>query len=133
MELDSVQVTDIALEESVMQAMNKIIAEEKNKQAIIREAEGRKASLILDAEADRAVKKLIGEGMALQRQEIALGFKESVMEMKSIDDSLSAAAILDFLIVSSRLETLEKVGKNNAKIIYLNENLEGKSTSLVGA
>jgi hypothetical protein len=55
------------------------------------------------------------------------------MEMKSIDDSLSAAAILDFLIVSSRLETLEKIGKDNAKIIYLNENLEGKSTSLVGA
>jgi regulator of protease activity HflC (stomatin/prohibitin superfamily) len=72
MELDSVQVTDIALEESVMQAMNAIIAEEKRKQAVIREAEGRKASLILDAEADRAVKKLIGEGMALQRQEIAL-------------------------------------------------------------
>jgi len=31
MELDSVQVTDIALEESVMQAMNKIIEEEKRK------------------------------------------------------------------------------------------------------
>ena len=133
MELDSVQVTDIVLEESVMAAMNKIIAEEKRKQAVIREAEWRKASMILDAEADRAVKKLIGEGMALQRQEIALGFKESVMEMKSIDDSLSAAAILDFLIVSSRLETLEKVGKDNAKVIYLNENLEWRSTSLVGA
>jgi hypothetical protein len=53
--------------------------------------------------------------------------------MKSIDDTLSAAAILDFLIVSSRLETLEKVGKNNAKIVYLNENLEGKATTLVGA
>lgn len=133
MELDSVQVTDIVLEESVMQAMNKIIAEEKRKQAIIREAEWRKASMILDAEADRAVKKLIGEWMALQRQEIALWFKESVMEMKSIDDSLSAAAILDFLIVSSRLETLEKVWKENAKVIYLNENLEWRSTSLVGA
>lgn len=59
MELDSVQVTDIALEESVMQAMNKIIEEEKKKQALIREAEGRKAAQILDAEADRAVKQLI--------------------------------------------------------------------------
>lgn len=133
MELDSVQVTDIALEESVMQAMNKIIEEEKNKQALIRQAEGRKASVILDAEADRAVKKLIWEGMALQRMEIAKWFKESVEEMKSIDDSLSAAAILDFLIVSSRLETLEKVGKDNAKIVYINENLEGRSTTLVGA
>lgn len=133
MELDSVQVTDIALEESVMQAMNKIIEEEKKKQALVREAEGRKAAVILDAEADRSVKKLIWEGMALQRMEIARWFKESVAEMKNIDDSLTAAGILDFLIVSSRLETLEKVGKNNAKIVYLNENLEGKATTLVGA
>ena len=133
MELDSVQVTDIALEESVMQAMNRIIEEEKNKQAIIRQAEGRKASAILDAEADRSVKQLIWEGMALQRMEIAKWFKESVEEMKSIDDTLTAAGILDFLIVSTRLETLEKIGKDNAKIVYLNENLEGKSSTLVGA
>lgn len=133
MELDSVQVTDIALEESVMQAMNKIIEEEKKKQALVREAEWRKAAVILDAEADRSVKKLIGEGMALQRMEIARWFKESVAEMKSIDDSLSAASILDFLIVSSRLETLEKVWKDNAKIVYINENLEWRSTTLVWA
>lgn len=133
MELDSVQVTDIALDESVMQAMNKIIEEEKKKQALVREAEWRKAAVILDAEADRAVKKLIWEGMALQRMEIAKWFKESVAEMQWIDKSLTAAGILDFLIVSSRLETLEKVGKDNAKIVYLNENLEGKMTTLVGA
>lgn len=133
MELDSVQVTDISLDPWVMDAMNQIISEEKKKLALIRQAEWRKASLILDAEADKEVKKLIGQGMALQRQEIAKGFKESVEEMQSIDETLTAAQILEFLITSSRLETLEKVGKDNAKLIYLNENLEGKSTSLVGA
>jgi len=132
MELDSVQVTDIALEAGVMQAMNQIITEEKKKQSIIREAEGRKASVILDAEADKEVKKLIGQGMALQRQEIAKGFKESVVEMQTIDDTLSAKDILEFLIVSARLETLEKIGKDNAKLVYLNENLEGKAASLIG-
>lgn len=133
MELDSVQVTDISLEPNVMQAMNQIVAEEKRKKAIITEAEGRKASLILDAEADKEVKKLIGEGMALQRQEIARWFKESVAEMQVIDSTLSAKDILDFLIVSSRLEALEKIGKDNAKLIYVNENLEGKTSSLVWA
>lgn len=133
MELDSVQVTDISLDPWVMDAMNQIISEEKKKLALIRQAEWRKASLILDAEADKEVKKLIGQWMALQRQEIAKGFKESVEEMQSIDETLTAAQILEFLITSSRLETLEKVGKDNAKLIYLNENLEGKSTSLVGA
>jgi len=71
MELDSVQVTDILLEEGVMSAMNQIITEEKKKLALIREAEGRKASSVLDAEAEKEVKKLIGQGMALQRYEIS--------------------------------------------------------------
>jgi regulator of protease activity HflC (stomatin/prohibitin superfamily) len=133
MELDSVQVTDISLEPKVMEAMNQIVAEEKMKKALITSAEARKAESILDAEADKEVKQLIGAGMALQRMEIAKGFKESVEEMQVIDDSLSAKDILDFLIVSSRLETLEKVGDKNAKVIYLNENLEGRSTSLTGA
>lgn len=132
MELDSVQVTDISLEAGVMQAMNQIVTEDKKKQSIIREAEGRKASVILDAEADREVKQLIGQGMALQRQEIAKWFKQSVIEMQAIDSSLSAKDILDFLIVSSKLETMEKIGKDNAKVIYINENMEGKSASLIG-
>lgn len=131
MELDSVQVTDITLEAGVMQAMNQIVTEEKKKLALIREAEGRKAAQILNAEADREVKKLIGEGMALQRQEIAKWFRESVIEMKEIDPSLSARDILDFLITSSRLETLEKIGKDNAKLVYLNDSLEGKQASLL--
>ncbi len=132
MELDSVQVTDILLEAWVMNAMNQIITEEKKKLALIREAEGRKASSILDAEADREVKKLLGQGMALQRQEISRWFKESVVEMQSIDTSLTAKDILAFLITSSRLETLEKIGKDNVKLVYLNENLEGKTASLIG-
>ena len=115
-----------------MSAMNQIITEEKKKLALVREAEGHKAAAILNAEADREVKKLIGQGMALQRQEIAKGFKESVTEMQMIDPSLTAKHILDFLITSSRLETLEKVGKDNAKVVYINENLEGKAASLIG-
>ncbi len=132
MELDSVQVTDILLEEGVMNAMNQIITEEKKKLAIIREAEGRKASSVLDAEAEKEVKKLIGQGMALQRYEISRGFKDSVTEMQAIDASLSAKDILDFLITSSRLETLEKIGKDNAKVVFVNENIEGKFASMMG-
>jgi hypothetical protein len=29
------------------------------------------------------------------------------------------------------VEVLEKIGQNNAKVIYINENLEGKSASLI--
>jgi len=78
MELDSVQVVDIQLDQKVIEAMNNVVASQKNKTAAITEAEGSKQSQILTAEGEKEVKKLIGEGMALQREAIAKGFKDSI-------------------------------------------------------
>ena len=44
--------------------------------------------------------------------------------IKTADSSLTAEKVLQFLLDSSRIETLGNIGDNNAKIIYLNENLE---------
>lgn len=131
MELDSVQVIDIVLDSQVVQAMNQVVASQKLKTAAITEAEWRKQAEILRAEWDKQVKRLIGEGMAEQRKAIADGFQESIEKIKSSDKNLSGTEILAFLLNSSRIETLEKVGQNNAKIIYINENLEGKSASMI--
>lgn len=131
MELDSVQVKDIQLDASVMEAMNNVVSAQKNKQAAITEAEGRKQGDILNAEADKEVKKLLGEGMALQREAIAKWFSQSIGEIKAQDKNLQGAQVLEFLLASSRIETLEKIGHNNAKVIYLNENLEGKMASMI--
>lgn len=131
MELDSVQVKDIKLDNRVLDAMNSVVASAKNKLAAINDAEWRKQSDILSAEADKQVKKLIGEGMALQREAIANWFKNSIEEIKSSDSNLKWSQILDFLLASSRIETLEKIGHDNAKVIYVNENLEGKMASLI--
>lgn len=59
MELDSVQVKDIALDKNVEEAMNAVVSAQKMKKAAITEAEGRKQSDILKAEADKEVKKLL--------------------------------------------------------------------------
>ena len=133
MELDSVQVVDIQLDQKVVEAMNNVVASQKNKIAVITEAEGTKQSQILAAEGDKEVKKLLGEGMALQREAIAKWFKNSIGEIQATDKSLKGKDVLDFLLNSSRIETLEKVGQNNAKIIYVNENLEGKSASMINS
>jgi regulator of protease activity HflC (stomatin/prohibitin superfamily) len=50
MELDSVQVVDIQLDQKVVEAMNNVVASQKNKVAVITEAEGQKQSQILSAE-----------------------------------------------------------------------------------
>lgn len=130
--LDSVQVVDIVLDANVISAMNQVVSAQKFKTAAITEAEGKKQSEILKAEGDKEVKRLIGEGMAEQRKAIAMGFQESIEKIKGIDSSLSWQHILEFLLNSSRIETLEKIGTDNAKVIYVNENLEGKQASLIG-
>lgn len=130
MELDSVQVKDIQLDATVMEAMNNVVSAKKNKLAFITEAEGRKQSDILNAEADKEVKKLLGEGMALQREAIAKWFSQSIDEIKNSDGNLSEKEILEFLLASSRIETLEKIGHSNAKVIYVN-GLEGKMASMI--
>ncbi len=125
--LDSIQVQDIQLDALVLKALNRIIETEKMKEAALNEAEAKRITMVKEAEADKESKKLLGEGMAEQRMAISKGFKESIDEIKASDPSLTGKNILKFLLDSARIETLEKVGKNNSKVIYLNENLEATS------
>ncbi|RKW22836.1 hypothetical protein D8B46_04535 [Candidatus Gracilibacteria bacterium] len=63
---------------------------------------------------------------------IAEGFKESVDLIKQTDDSLNAEKVLQFLLDSSRIETLGNIGtRDNSKLIYLNEDLEGRASKLM--
>lgn len=123
--LDSIQVRDVKLEASVMQAMNKIVETQKIKEAAMNEAEAKKIMQVKEAEAEKESKILLWEGMAGQRMKIAEWFKESVDLIKQTDASLNAEKVLQFLLDSSRIETLGNIGaQNNAKLIYLNEDLE---------
>ena len=125
--LDSIQVRDVKLDSTVMHAMNKVIETEKFKEAALNEAEAKKIMQVKEAEAEMESKILLGQGMAGQRLKIAEWFKESIEMIKWADKSLNAKWILDFLLDSSRIETLWNIGKDgNSKLIYLNEDLEWK-------
>ncbi|NDK08453.1 hypothetical protein EOM39_04380 [Candidatus Gracilibacteria bacterium] len=125
--LDSIQVRDVKLESSVMAAMNKVVESEKLKEAAMNQGESEKIMQVKRAEAEKETKILLGQGMAGQRMEIARGFKESVDMIKSSDSKLDGAKVLEFLLDSSRIETLGNIGDNqNTKLIYLNEDLEGR-------
>ena len=129
--LDSIQVRDVKLDSHVMTAMNKIIETQKFKEAAMNEAEAKKIMQVKEAEAEMESKILLGQGMAGQRLKIAEWFKESIDMIKWADKSLNAKSILDFLLDSSRIETLGNIGKDwNSKLIYLNEDLEWKSAKL---
>jgi regulator of protease activity HflC (stomatin/prohibitin superfamily) len=87
---------------------------------------------VKEAEAEKESKILLWEGMAGQRMKIAEWFKESVDLIKQTDDSLNAEKVLQFLLDSSRIETLGNIGsKENSKLVYLNEDLEWRTSKLV--
>ena len=126
--LDSIQVRDVKLDSTVMAAMNKVVETQKFKEAAFNEAEAEKIKKIKEAEAEKESKILLWEGMAGQRMKIAEGFKEAVDMIKMSDNTLNAEKVLQFLLDSSRIETLWNVWNDkNAKIIYLNEDLEWRT------
>lgn len=126
--LDSIQVRDVKLESTVMSAMNKIVETEKFKEAAMNEAEAKKIMQVKAAEAEKESKVLLWEGMAWQRMKIAEWFKESVDLIKMTDNSLNAEKVLQFLLDSSRIETLWNIwAQDNSKLVYLNEDLEWRN------
>ena len=129
--IDSIQVKDIYLEESVMTAMNKEVETAKLRNAAQNQAEAEKIKKVKDAEADKESQILLWQGMAGQRMEIAKWFKEAIDSIKLADPSLSAKDVLNFLLDSSRIETLERVwAQSSSRLVYLNENLEWRSLNL---
>jgi regulator of protease activity HflC (stomatin/prohibitin superfamily) len=87
---------------------------------------------VKEAEAEKESKILLWEGMAGQRMKIAEWFKESVDLIKKSDNSLNAEKVLAFLLDSSRIETLWNIWDNkNSKLIYLNEDMEGRASKLI--
>ncbi len=126
--LDSIQVRDVKLDNSVMTAMNKVVESEKLKEAAFNEWEANKIRQVKQAEAEKESKILLWQGMAWQRMEIARWFKESVDMIRESDEKLDWAKVLEFLLDSSRIETLGNIWeKQNSKLIYLNEDLEWRS------
>lgn len=130
--LDSIQVRDVKLATSVMEAMNRVVETQKLKEAAFNEAEAKKIMQVKNAEAEKESKVLLWQGMAWQRMEIAKWFKESIDEIKKVDETLTWDVILKFLLDSARIETLWNIwSRDGTKLIYLNESLEGNTEKLV--
>lgn len=128
--IDSIQVREINLDKWVMAAMNMEIESEKKKNATYNQAEAEKIRKVKDAEADKESQILLWQGMAWQRMEIAKWFKDAIDSIRAADENLWAKDILNFLLDSSRIETLERIGwDSKSKLVYLNENLEWRTSA----
>ncbi|QCE34832.1 hypothetical protein FAI40_05415 [Acetobacteraceae bacterium] len=97
MVLDTVLVEQPIPPDAVEKALNAVTAARAEKDAAQNLADAQKIKLIGVAEAQKESKRLQGEGIAEQRNAIAVGLKESIETMR-LDSGLSQKEIVDLLM-----------------------------------
>ena len=117
--IENTLVTEINPDTEVKDAMNKINASNRLKEAARNEADANYIKKVRDAEADRDRKRLDGEGISQQRAAIFTGYKEGVKEMAD-DLGVSAMTVTDFLLKMQHLDTIGSIGRSeNTKTIFV--------------
>lgn len=131
--IENTLVTDIDPAQDVKEAMNRINAAERLKEAAINEAEAHYIKEVKQAEADRDRKRLQGEGISQQRLAILEGYETGVDNMAK-RFGLSSREIIDFVREIQELDTMESIGRSpNAKTLFLGRGTNSIRDSLLQA
>lgn len=120
------QITSIEPDPEVVQAMNKINASLRLKEAAKNDADAHYIKEIRGAEARSESKRLQGVGISNMRKAILDGYGESVAELSS-KYALPPSVVLDFLLDIQKLETLDAVGTCDNKNRVIFTSLDGNS------
>lgn len=111
-------VIDVQPAKEVRDAMNQVNASERRRQAQILQAEGNKAAAILEAEAERDARRLRGEGIASEGDEIAKGMKERIDKLTAA--GLDATSAVEWLKFNDSMAVYSSlVSSGNSKVIMM--------------
>jgi len=108
----NILVIDIDPDKKVKEAMNDIIASEKEKRAQQSRAEAEKITTILAAEAEAKTRELAGEGIANARKAIVLGMQESVETFRKAIPNTDPNQILSTVLMTQYLDTIKEAAGN---------------------
>lgn len=106
-------VTNIELETKVKNAMNEINEQQRLQVAAQAKGEAEKILIVKKAEAEAESKKLQGEGTANQRKAIVDGLSQSIDDFQKSVAGVSAADIMNLVLVTQYFDTLKEIGANN--------------------
>jgi len=120
--LENILMTGIEPDKEVTDAINKISASERLKEAEKNKAEAEYVRRIKEAEADRDRKILQGQGVAGQRKAIIDSYRENISDLVKIT-GMNPVEIMNFILCSQELDTREQIGRSqNTKVLFVNDN-----------
>ncbi|MDB5259201.1 MAG: hypothetical protein JWO73_409 [Candidatus Taylorbacteria bacterium] len=126
----SFQITNVTFPMTITDAMSEVVASQQLRKAAENKGEAIKVQAIKEAEAEKERKRLQGEGIALEREAIAKGFKESI-EMLGLATGQKPTDIMAMLTLTQYLDTLKNIGmSDNSKVIFMDSSI-GKTGDMV--
>jgi regulator of protease activity HflC (stomatin/prohibitin superfamily) len=130
MVIKSFQITEVTFPIAISDAMSQVVASEQLRKAAENKGEAVKIQAIKEAEAEKERKRLQGEGIALEREAIANGLKES-MSIIGKATGKDATDVMALLTLTQYLDTIKSVGmSDNAKTIFMDTGV-GKTNELL--
>ncbi len=125
--ITSFQVINISFPSEITDAMSKVVASQRLREAAQNEAEANKVKVVKQAEADMESRIMLGEGIAGQRKAIIEGLKNSINDLKSIE-GLDPNEVMNLVVISQYFDTIKDVGSSqNTKVMFMNPAPEGAS------
>lgn len=117
--IKSFQITEVTFPILISDAMSQVVASEQLRKAAENKGEATKIQAIKEAEAEKERKRLQGEGIALERQAIAQGLKES-LEIIGNATGQKSADVMSVLTLTQYLDTIKTIGSTeNSKVIFV--------------
>lgn len=110
-------VNDIQPDPTVKEAMNKVNASARLREAAKNEAEAQKIRVIAAAEAEARAKELQGVGIARQRLAIANGLKESVAACS--EAGISPEEATKMVLLTQHYDTVTAVGAHSKSVVMM--------------
>ncbi|WKZ24361.1 MAG: SPFH domain-containing protein [Candidatus Dojkabacteria bacterium] len=122
------QIMDISFPVVITDAMSRVVASQRLREAAINEAEASKIRVVKEAEAEKESRILLGEGVAGERQAIIDGLKNSIDDMKNIKD-LNTHEVMNLIVMSQYFDTVKAIGSsNNSKVLFIDPAPEGANS-----
>lgn len=121
----SFQLMDIVFPTEITDAMSKVVASQRLREAALNEAEGAKVKVVKQAEAEKQSRVLLGEGVAGERQAIIDGLKKSINDMQTIK-GISTEEVMNLVALSQYFDTIKSIGDSeNTKVMFINPSPKG--------